>query len=206
MTRPGELFGRDDRLASLKRRTTRLYTRHRARRDQHRRLHRPLPEGPGQRTRAGSQLRRLLTRVRRPVAALPDELRGRAVLRERRPLRRHRARHQRRAPADADAADGHRKAHPARRRRRIARIPARLGGLRRPRSQGNRPLQPGGAAGAHRRIRTDRRPGDFPTAVDHAGRRTASSPIACSNRGWCVCRAACPPSVRRARRRRRPAP
>ena len=56
---------------------------------------------------------------------------------------------------------------------RLARIPARLGGLRRHRRERARSLQPGAAAGARRRLRADRGAGDFPAAVRAAGIRPA---------------------------------
>ena len=50
----------------------------------------------------------------------------------------------------------------------LARIPARLGGLRRHRPERARPLQPGDAARAHRGLRADRGSGDLPPPVGAA--------------------------------------
>ena len=99
-----------------------------------------------------------------------------------------------------------RQAHPARRRRRIARIPARLGGLRRHR-RARKPTAStwscsACAPPAPSRSRTRKSSGACPSRRA----RTASSPMRCSIRAWCACRAACPPSGRRARRRPPPAP
>ena len=61
-------------------------------------------KGPVNQPGRRAQLRRVPAALRRPVAALHTFLRGRAVLREWRPRGAHRARRQRCAAADADAA------------------------------------------------------------------------------------------------------
>ncbi len=61
-------------------------------------------QGSGQSAAHGAQLRRVPAALRRAVAALDAVVRGRAVLRERRPRGAHRARRQRRAAADPHAA------------------------------------------------------------------------------------------------------
>ena len=126
-------------------------------------------KGPVNQALSVRELRRVPAAFRRPVAAVDAFLRGGAVLRERRPRSAHRARGQRRAPAQHHAAGRRRRAAPGGTQSRLARIPARLGGLRRPDRRRARALQPRGAARAHRRLRAGRGPGDLPARVGAAG-------------------------------------
>ena len=70
---------------------------------------------------------------------------------------------------------------------RLARVPARLGRLRRSDRRRARALQPRGAARAHRRFGAGGRPGDLPARCRWPPARDVSSATCCCSRAWCAC-------------------